>query len=132
MLGSPFAAMGLANLAQQFGSGGDFEELSNCCYSPGLDDIPPLHRQQLEIAAGGLPAAAGLAGIGGYPGLSGSPALTQVRRDLHSICNRNFHFGIKGFLLIFQHLSPSVRSPVPWKHNNWSWVCVARFQHERD
>merc|ERR1719245_672604 len=48
MLGSPFAAMGLANLAQQFGSG-----------------------------AGGLPAAAGLAGIGGYPGLSGSPALTQ-------------------------------------------------------
>merc|ERR1719412_2508578 len=47
MLGSPFAAMGLANLAQQFGSGG------------------------------GLPAAAGLAGIGGYPGLSGSPALTQ-------------------------------------------------------
>ena len=34
MLGSPFAAMGLANLAQQFGSGGDFEELSNCCYSP--------------------------------------------------------------------------------------------------
>jgi hypothetical protein len=47
MLGSPFAAMGLANLAQQFGSGA------------------------------GLPAAAGLAGIGGYPGLSGSPALTQ-------------------------------------------------------
>ena len=42
MLGSPFAAMGLANLAQQFGSGGDFEELYNCCYSPGLDDISHL------------------------------------------------------------------------------------------
>ena len=99
MLGSPFAAMGLANLAQQFGSGGDFEELSNCCYSPGLDDIPPLHRQQLEIAAGGLPAAAGLAGIGGYPGLSGSPALTQVGRELHSIFNGNFHFCNKDFVL---------------------------------
>ena len=94
MLGSPFAAMGLANLAQQFGSGGDFEELFNCCYSPpGLEEIPPLHRQQLEITAGGLPAAAGLAGIGGYPGLSGSPALTQVRRELHSIFKGNFHFG---------------------------------------
>ena len=124
MLGSPFAAMGLANLAQQFGSGGDFEELFNCCYSPGLYHFPPLHRQQLEITAGGLPAAAGLAGIGGYPGLSGSPALTQVRREWHSLFN--------GKILVFQHLSPSVRSPVPWEHNNWSWVCVARFQHERD
>ena len=27
MLGSPFAAMGLANLAQQFGSGGELEKL---------------------------------------------------------------------------------------------------------
>ena len=51
-----------------------------------------LHRQQLEITAGGLPAAAGLAGIGGYPGLSGSPALTQVRRELHSLFIGDFHF----------------------------------------
>ena len=33
MLGSPFAAMGLANLAQQFGSGGELNHcLVNCHY----------------------------------------------------------------------------------------------------
>ena len=86
MLGSPFAAMGLANLAQQFGSGGEsnhfFGQLSLSSFgSPQsvfafyvLFVLPMI----VLLFSAGLPAAAGLAGIGGYPGLSGSPALTQV------------------------------------------------------